>query len=138
MNTQLWPTSSADWPRSSPSPTTSLQPSRVGATLRAAPSVSHFSMLACWTRAASRSKNTYFSAKYKRIASRRGPMRAIVGVEHAMAIAAWNLLTNGDFYRDPGAGYYTARQPARTKARAVSQLETLGYRVTLEPLTQAG
>ena len=84
---------------------------------------------------AARSKNTYFSAKYKRIATRRGPMRAIVAVEHAMVIAAWNLLVNGDFYRDPGANYYTARRPAQTKARAISQLETLGYRVALEPLS---
>ena len=84
---------------------------------------------------AARSKNTYFAAKYRRIATRRGPMRAIVAVEHAMVIAAFNLLTNGDFYRDPGPNYYTARQPARTKARAISQLETLGYRVTLEPLS---
>ena len=84
-----------------------------------------------------RSKSTYFSAKYKRIATRRGPMRAIVAVEHAMVIAAWNLLVNGDFYRDPGPNYYTARQPARTKARAISQLETLGYRVILQPLTQS-
>lgn len=64
-------------------------------------------------------------------------MRAIVAVEHAMIIAAWNLLTNGDFYRDPGADYYTARQPARTKARALSQLEPLGYHITLEPLTES-
>jgi transposase len=84
-----------------------------------------------------RSKNTYFSAKYKRIAARRGPMRAIVAVEHAMVIAAWNLLTNGDFYRDPGADYYTAHQPAAAKARAVHQLQTLGYRVTLEPLADS-
>ena len=87
---------------------------------------------------AARSKNTYFAAKYRRIATRRGPMRAIVAVEHAMVIAAWNLLVNSDFYRDPGPDYYTARQPARTRARAISQLQTLGYRVTLEPLTQAG
>lgn len=50
-----------------------------------------------------------------------------------MVIAAWNLLTNGDFYRDPGA-FYNARQPATTKTRAVNQLNALGYRVTLEPL----
>lgn len=53
-------------------------------------------------------------------------------------IAAWNLLTNGDFYRDPGPDGYTARQPAGTNARAISQRETLEYRVTLEPLTKAG
>jgi len=85
---------------------------------------------------AARSKNTYFVAKYKRIATRRGPMRALVAVEHAMVIAAHNMLINGDFYRDPGADYYTAHQPARTKARAINQLQTLGYRVTLEPLTK--
>jgi transposase len=83
---------------------------------------------------AARSKNTYFSAKYKRIAARRGPMKAIVAVEHAMIIAAWNLLTNGDFYRDPGPDYYTRRIPAKAKAHAIAQLETLGYQVTLQPL----
>ena len=86
---------------------------------------------------AARSRNTYFSAKYKRIAARRGPMRAIVAVEHAMITAAWNLLTNGDLYREPGADYFTARQPAKTKARAINQLEALGYKVTLEPRTES-
>jgi transposase len=88
--------------------------------------------------AASRSKGTYLSAKYRRIASRRGPMKALVAVEHSILVAVWNMLTNGEFYCDSGADYYTARQPARTKARAISHLESLGYRVTLEPLTQAG
>ena len=49
--------------------------------------------------------------------------------------AAYNMLTNGDFYRDSGANYYTAHHPARTKARALNQLQTLGYHVTLQPLT---
>ena len=84
--------------------------------------------------AASRSKGTYFSAKYKRIAARRGPMKALVAVEHAMLVAAWNMLRNGEFYRDPGADYYTRRVPAKTRARAIGQLESLGYRVTLQPL----
>ncbi|KAF0959229.1 IS110 family transposase ISArsp3 [Rhodococcus sp. T7] len=82
----------------------------------------------------SRSKDTYFSAKYKRIASRRGPMKALVAVQHAMLVAAWNMLTNGDLYRDPGADYFTRRIPAKTKARAIDQLEALGYRVTLTPV----
>lgn len=51
-----------------------------------------------------------------------------------MLVAAWNMLTNGDFYRDPGADYFTKRVPAKAKARAVGQLEALGYRVTLQPL----
>ncbi|MCB8914074.1 IS110 family transposase [Rhodococcus rhodochrous] len=87
------------------------------------------------TAAASRSKGTYFSAKYKRLAARRGPIKAIVAVEHAMLVAAWHMLTNGDFYRDPGADYYATRQPTRTKAHAIGQLEALGYHVTLVAVT---
>ena len=87
--------------------------------------------------AATRSKDTYFSARYRRIASRRGPMRALVAVQHSMLTAAWHMFTNGDLYHDPGADYFTARQPAKTKARAISQLEALGFRVTLQPITEA-
>ena len=83
-----------------------------------------------------RSKNTYFSAHYQRIATRRSPTRAIVAVEHAMLISAFNMLINGDFYHDPGPNYYTPHQPAQTKAQAIKQLQTLGYQVTLEPLTK--
>lgn len=39
-----------------------------------------------------RSNNTYFAAKYRRIASRRGPVKAIVAVERAMLTAAWHML----------------------------------------------
>ena len=85
---------------------------------------------------ATRSRDTYFSAKYRRIAARRGPMRALVAVQHSMLTAAWHMLTNGDFYQDPGADYFSARHPAKTKARAISQLEALGFRVSLQPLTE--
>ena len=85
---------------------------------------------------AARSKNTFFSAKYQRIRARRGPMRALVAVEHALIITAWNMLTDGTFYRELGADYYTMRTPAKAKARALSQLEALGYTVTLTPLAE--
>lgn len=61
-------------------------------------------------------------------------MRALVAVEHAMIVAAWHMLTSGGLYREPGKDYYLRRAPARSKARAVHQLESLGYKVTLESL----
>jgi transposase len=82
-----------------------------------------------------RSRDTYFAAKYRRISARRGPMKALVAVERAMIIAAHGMLTNGDFYRDPGANYFTARRPGPIKANAIRQLQALGYTVTLQPLT---
>jgi transposase len=87
---------------------------------------------------ATHSKKTYFSAKYRRLAPTRGPIKALVAVEHAILIAAWHMLTNGEFYRDLGPDYYTRQDPAKTTARAVKQLEALGYHVTIEPLPKAG
>ncbi len=100
---------------------------------------------------ASRSTNTYFGARFRRIAGRR-PARpgtkksrrqsaagqtAIVALEHKMLTCAWHMLVNGTFYQDPGPDYYTRHHPAKTKAKAIKQLQALGYNVTLEPHTEA-
>lgn len=87
---------------------------------------------------AARSNGTYFSAKYRRIASRRGPLKAIVAVEHAMLIAIWNMLNTGTLYNDPGADFYTRLNPDKAKTRALNQLRKMGYDVTLNPQAIAG
>lgn len=87
---------------------------------------------------AARSRDTYLAAKYRRIAARRGPVKAIVAVEHAMLIAIWHMLTNGTLYEDPGGDYYTRLNPDRAKNRAIDQLRQMGYNVTLNPLAATG
>lgn len=87
--------------------------------------------------AAARSKDTYLAAKHRRIASRRGPVKAIVAVEHAMLVAIWNMITNGAFYHEPGGDFYTRRNPDRTRQRALDQLKNMGYNVTLTPMETA-
>lgn len=88
--------------------------------------------------AAARSHGTYLAAKYRRIAARRGPVKAIVAIEHAMLIAIWNMLTTGAFYADPGGDFYTRLNPDKAKNRAVDQLRKMGYHVTLNPQAIAG
>lgn len=83
--------------------------------------------------AVSRSQTTCFGAKYRRVKSRRGPVKALVAVEHSILTAVWHMLTTGEVYRDPGPDYFAKRQPARTRARPVQQLQALGYTVTLDP-----
>jgi len=80
---------------------------------------------------AAHSNGTYLAAKYRRVASRRGPVKAIVAVERVMLVAIWNMLTNGVFYEDLGGDYYTQRDPAKAKQRALDQLRQMGYDVTL-------
>ena len=74
---------------------------------------------------------TYYGARYRRIASRRGPQKANVAIQHSMLIAIWHMGTTGTLYEDPGADYFTTLHPERAKNRAIHQLEAMGYSVTL-------
>lgn len=83
---------------------------------------------------AARQKNTGLSAKYRRVAAKRGPKRALVAIEHTIIVAVWHMLTNGDVYIDPGPDYFTKRDPERDKNRAIKQLQRLGYDVEVTPM----
>ncbi len=82
---------------------------------------------------AARSNDTYFSTKYRRIASHRGPIKAVVAIERAMLVVIWNMLATGGTYSDPGGDYFTKRRPERANQRALDQRRDLGDSVTLEP-----
>lgn len=86
---------------------------------------------------ASRSKDTYLAAKFRRIAARRGPMKAIVAVEHSILTAAWHLLADGECYEDPGADHFTRLDPIKAKNNAIKKLNSLGFDVTITPATAA-
>jgi transposase len=50
--------------------------------------------------AASRTKHTYLSAQYRRLAGRRGKKKAIVAVAHAIVVIASHLLQRHEPYRE--------------------------------------
>ena len=75
--------------------------------------------------------NSYLSARYRRLAARRGKKRAIVATERAILTAIWHMLTDGTFYQDPGPDYYLKHNPARRANQAIRELTSLGYQVTL-------
>ncbi len=82
--------------------------------------------------AASRSRDTYLTARYRRIASRRGPLKAVVAIERTMLTTIWHMAATGALYDDPGGDFYTRLRPDRAKQRAIKQLTSMGYRVTLD------
>ena len=63
--------------------------------------------------ACAQNPGTYLGARYRRIASRRGPMKANVAIQHSMLIAIWHMGRDGTLYDDPGADYFT-QPPPRT------------------------
>ena len=84
-------------------------------------------------RAAARSKGTYVSAQYARIARRRGPNKAAVAVANSILAVCWHLLSTGADYEDPGADYFERRRdPADESKRLQARIEALGFTVTLQ------
>ncbi len=82
---------------------------------------------------ASRTKDTYLAARYRRLAARRGKKRALVALEHSILIAVWHMFTHDTGYTDLGGQYFVERTGrARQTRRLVSQLNQLGYQVTLQ------
>jgi len=85
---------------------------------------------AAW--AASHTKNTYLSAQYRRLASRRGRKKAIVAVAHSILIIAYHLIHKQETYHDLGSNYFDRRNSEATAKRLVRRLEQLGYAIHLE------
>jgi transposase len=82
--------------------------------------------------AATRTRGSYLSAQYRRLAAKRGGKRAIVAVAHTILVVVYHLLRQGGTYRELGGNYYDEQDRQGVVRRAVRRLEGLGYRVTLE------
>lgn len=83
---------------------------------------------------ASRS-DTFLSARYRRIARRRGKKKAIVATGRSQLVIIWQLLSKPkESYRDLGADHYDRHTNPSAKLRNhILSLEALGYKVRLEP-----
>ena len=79
-----------------------------------------------------RTKGTYVSALYRRLAARRGKRRAILAVAHSIMVSVFYMLTRHEPSRELGANYFDERRRHDTVDRLTSRIEHLGYRVRLE------
>jgi transposase len=87
-------------------------------------------------RAAARTRESYLSERYRQVARRRGDKKATIAVAHDILSACWHMLSTGETYREQGAEALCAHAAERARRRAIRQLERLGNKVTLEPLSQ--
>jgi transposase len=84
--------------------------------------------------AASKTKDTYLSAQYRRLATRRGKQRALVALGHSILVSAYYILTQRVPYRELGPLYFDNLDRQRVQQRLVQRLERLGYSVNLQPV----
>ena len=83
--------------------------------------------------AAAGKTDTFLGERYRRLARRRGKLKALVAVARSILVIVWHLLADRTTrYHDLGVGYYTSRIDKNRKTRNhIRQLEALGYTVTL-------
>ncbi len=93
------------------------------------------SMLVQCAKSASRSKGSYFSAQYQRIAARRGKNRAAMAVAHSMLIAIYHILKNKFPFRDLGPDYFDAFHREHKIRSYLKRLQALGWDPSISPAT---
>jgi transposase len=84
---------------------------------------------AAW--AATRAKDSYYQAQYRRLAGRRGKKRALVAVAHSILTAVYHILKYETTYRELGADYFDRINHDRVCHYHVKRLQNLGYKVEL-------
>jgi len=88
--------------------------------------------------AATRTKNTFYSARYHRLAARRGKKRALIAVGHSILKSVYHILNEKEHYKELGADYLNNKIEAKRKTYLKKELEKLGYQVDLNPIKEAG
>jgi transposase len=86
---------------------------------------------------AARTKGTYLSALYQRLAARRGKKRAIIAVAHAIVVSAFHMLSRHEPYRELGPNYFAERRREHLVDCLTRRIQHLGYHVHLEPVQTA-
>jgi len=80
---------------------------------------------------AGHTKATALAARYRRIRARRGHNRAIVAVGRSILEISYYVMSRATTYLEVGTNYLDQRHAERLKRRSLSQLQRLGYQVTL-------
>ena len=77
-------------------------------------------------------KETFFTARYHRIAARRGKKRVAIAIAHSLLVAIYHLLRDGTVFQDLGPNHWDDRHREAVARRSLRRLEQLGYQVTLQ------
>ena len=81
-----------------------------------------------------KTRTSYFSAQFHRIARRRGRNKAAMAVAHSLLVVIYHVLRNRQPYTELGVDYLDRLDATRIARHHVRRLEQLGYTVTLSPI----
>jgi transposase len=82
---------------------------------------------------ASKNVGSYLAARYRRLAARRGPRRAVVAVAREIAVAVYHMLSNKQDYLAPKSANPIVVREQRSR-HLLRELNKLGFEVTCTPI----
>jgi hypothetical protein len=82
--------------------------------------------------AASKTKDTYLSAKYYSLVGRRGKKRALIAVGHKILIMVYYILKTDMPYKELGKDYLSRGREDKIVKSHIKRLKDLGYEVALK------
>lgn len=80
--------------------------------------------------AASRTKDTFISSRYKRLAGRRGKKRALVATGNQLLKIVYHILKDKTHYKELGADYVDERRKSHLIKHHLDALKELGVDMT--------
>lgn len=77
--------------------------------------------------AAVKKKDSFYKEKYHRLRLRRGPKKAIVAIAHKILKAIFDIIHNGNHYKEPGLMHF-AKKKEQSLSKLIRQLEKHGMK----------
>ena len=90
---------------------------------------------AAW--AATRKKNSYFQAQYRRLVKRRGKKRALVAVGRSILVVIYHMLKDNRTYEELGADFFDRKNVQKIANYHLQRLKDLGLKVTIDSQKKA-
>jgi transposase len=122
----------ASWAKVSPGNKASAGKRRPGRTGKGNRYLRRLVVQCAW---AARKTVTFLGHTFRRLAARLGGKRAAVAVGHKLLVIVYHLLGQGTYYEEQRYTDPHPKQEARDRKRAITALERLGYRMTVERVT---
>lgn len=78
---------------------------------------------------ATRTKKSYYKAKYHNLAARRGKKRALIAIGHKILCAAYHIIKNGEAFKELGYEYLAERKKNNRIDKLKRELKEYGYKI---------
>ena len=82
--------------------------------------------------AASKTKDTYLSSKYKSLVGRRGKKRALIAVAHKILQIAYFIIKDKQPYKELGGNHLELRKEQTIVKGLKKRFEKLGYNIKIQ------